>query len=377
MEKIKASIAVISYQNADEYAHPFLMNFMKNLNDNFDEVIFVYDCGAFKSFYAFERHASDTRIRLYVNYYVKYKKTLALFIGKLREIKFSNEKKIIIAIDDFLYYFTRKYREEKIILWSWDLFSEDNNFTSSAGFYNAFVKKNKNSIESSSGIIIHDSDRLNLFQRYFDVKMSNYVFLPESRNDCETSRIVSEKKTTTKKEEFTIVQSGYICSIRGSEELLDAYNSMASCFKVFLRGYVSPDMRDKIHISKREVRVSENIIPADKISETLGACDIGFVGYKEKDQNHRYIIHASGQFVEYIKLGMPVISFASDIFNDFVDRQRIGASAESADGIARAAEIIVRNYNEYSKNARKLYENSYRQNSIFNERILDFISREL
>jgi glycosyltransferase involved in cell wall biosynthesis len=111
------------------------------------------------------------------------------------------------------------------------------------------------------------------------------------------------------------------------------------------------------HAGKGKVLLSLNPLPYEELSKVFTSADIGLAIYsKEHGDNFGIIGSASGKLFQYIKYGLPVI--VSDLagLRELVEDHQMGIVVNSPSGIPAAIEGIMKDYDRFSNNARKAFE---------------------
>lgn len=275
---------------------------------------------------------------------------LLKFIFKNMKTKYSQ----IVVIDNFAYIATSIF-SKKTILWSHDFVTNDQPHKKS--FYqwiifkgtSFFLKKNKK-------IIIQDIDRLKLFCESYHLNMSslNVFYLPVSSR----SIVREEFKRTLLVPK--VLQIGGINQYRScSHDLVLQYQKSSKKYELYLHGFF--DKHSILFIKKQDQIpfCSTLELNASDVFKIVDKCDIGFIGYRSENLNFYYIAHASGQLVEFLKLGKPIIAYGATNMLDLVDKYKLGYSLQNINNLDYAIEYIALNYTELSSNCTKLFNDVY------------------
>ncbi|MFC1965998.1 hypothetical protein ACFLWI_03520 [Chloroflexota bacterium] len=432
MNKIKASILVIGFQKEDHNMYPHLYDCLQNLRNTYDDVIYVGDGDQHEGLYSIDSNLRgilhifsfktwlqafralfikfspyagrrrrpveknedanikhdgnlaetiDFRIFLLagkflvnrlcsvVTSFVSYVRRQRRLRKNLKNVRFKYDKRLVLAIDHTSCFAAEKYFPGKVVLWSFDILTKDYPMRIKNGFLER-PTTSKDALRARA-LIIQDEQRKKLLEESIGVTFPNTIYLPVSLNDSEFCRKASESRQ--KKTSFAtvnIVQSGWIVKNRWSDKLIDEYQNWPTWYKLNLRGFIGSDIRSKLLNIKRMPYLSESIYDNTRLPEILNNHDIGFVGYAEKDSNHKYIENASAQLVNFLRLGLPVIGCGSPLFNDFVTKQNIGIGVSPTEETEGAIRKIIDNYSFFSHNARRLYESRYNLNSHFDKYLI-------
>jgi hypothetical protein len=259
----------------------------------------------------------------------------------------------ILAVNCYIYVVsTMIFRTKKIFLWSFD-FIDERNQTYNTPRHRILIKAVQNSFSKHKKIIIQDKERLNVYLKSYHLEDIPNVafFLPVSVPDVNSTSLRHIKPR--------IMQLGFIHSDRYSDQLLEHYQKNYGYYDLFLKGYSFPDF---ISIFKKyEVQPFFSTLKTHyKYMYTIvDYCDIGFIGYKNKDNNHYYIAQASGQLVEFLRLGKPIISIGDTNLNPFIEENSIGIIITSMNQLQFAIDDIMVNYDKYSENCRKTFKKDF------------------
>ncbi len=200
---------------------------------------------------------------------------------------------------------------------------------------------------------------------------SKVIYLPVSLNDSDFCRKAAEDRQ--KRNSFpvvNIIQNGWIIIDRLSDKLVDAYQNWPSFYKLHLHGFLDGTMESKIRNAQRMPHISTFLYSNESLPQILNDYDIGFVGYAERSSNDRHMENTSSQVVSYSRLGIPVIGCGSSLFNDFVNKQKIGIGISSIEEMEDAIKKIIENYPLFASNARKLYESRFNLTNLFHGYLL-------
>ncbi|MFZ3059418.1 MAG: hypothetical protein WA102_06705 [Candidatus Methanoperedens sp.] len=415
INKMKVSIVVIGFQKEDHKMHPHLYDFLQNLRIIYDDVVYIGDGDQCENLYYIDRdirnildvfnfkklhhnytnlkrkcddslkHESDNiyaeTIFLKLFYlavkkffgrffnlykdFLSYTKRKRRLIKNLKNVKVKYDEGFVLAIDPTSWFVAEKYFPGKAVFWSYDILTKDYPLRIKNGFLEKLITSQE--FLKAKALIIQDEQRKKLLEESVGISFPNTIFLPVSLNDSEFCRKASENRM--KRNAFStvnIVQSGWIVKSRWSDQLIDVYQNWPTRYELNLRGFVGVDIKNMLLNVKRKPHVSESIYDNTCRSQILNNYDIGFVGYTEKDSNHKYAENASSQMVDFLRLGIPVLGCGSSLFNDFVNKQNIGMGITSPEEMEEAIKKIIDNYSFFSYNARKLYESRFNLNNIFN-----------
>jgi len=263
----------------------------------------------------------------------------------------------IIAVDQYAYAIAcLVFRGKTVVLWSHDIYgyakhSIDNSFMRS------YRKIQKHFLTKNQKIVIQDGDRLDLLKRILliedDVQLDVF-FMPIFLNnvDIELTRSRLPVKPI-------VLQCGGLSCERLSDRLLRHYQNNYAHYTLFFHGFVTNEIMSLINESEMLPIISNARVPGDKVSQIIDKCDIGFIGYSQTDLNFYYISRASGQLVEFLRMGKPVIVLSETNMNEFVELHNIGIGIKDIGQLNDAIETIKANYAFYSANCLDCFSKYY------------------
>jgi hypothetical protein len=153
------------------------------------------------------------------------------------------------------------------------------------------------------------------------------------------------------------MQSGGIGAYRCSDLLLTHYQSNYGFYRLYFHGFIFEEIKTQLTKCAVQPMVSSRFIAPQYISQLNDYCDIGFVCYAdEENMNFFLIANASGQFVEFLRLGMPVISMGKTNLGRFVREHEVGLEIENMSEMTGAIEAIKKKYTLYSENCFKCFD---------------------
>ncbi|OUL21859.1 hypothetical protein [Nostoc sp. 106C] len=262
---------------------------------------------------------------------------------------------IILAIDNFLYVISSWFFLEKTILWSHDFvgYDEVKNKHLIQSIISNLTRKR---LSKNQKLIIQDTERLHVFLRSINYEgiPEDIFFLPVSLPPVKLPEKISIESQLP-----VLMQSGTIASWRYSNELIKCYQKSYKKFNLFIQGFVSEEIERLLKKLEISPLINSSRVSPDQLSEIIKLCDIGFIGYAIGDVNHYYISSASGQLVEFIRCGKPVIVRSKTNLQHYVEENKIGVAIKNIDELVPAIYKIQTNYQEYSSNCTKIFQKSF------------------
>lgn len=406
MNRIKASIAIIGFQKEGPGMYPHLFDFLHNMRESFEEVIYIDDDDRGEHLYLVEYYirtalsclglrgvAANIKLdsiqsgtsenkKLSVVFIVYLLKKIFMYVVrqfrliiKIRTIKFRHDKKIIIAIDHTAKYFAFKLTKGcPIIFWSFDVLAEDAPWRIKNGLLEKIITSG--SVKFDDVLMIQDSNRKKLLEKSVGKFFNKTIYLPVGLNDSEYCQFAAEKRANRDCIDVVkIIQCGLLSEIRLSAVLIDEYQKWPSSFELFLHGKIcGKAVEQKLRNVTKIPVISSKLYDNDMLSKFLDSFDIGFVGYGETDSNFIFVENASTQLIGFLRLGIPVIVCGSEKLNDFIEENQVGVAVGSIKDMEEKIRVLIDNYAFYSSRARQLYLDRFNLNTIFASNLIPSIT---
>ena len=261
----------------------------------------------------------------------------------------------ILCIDNFTYILTSLILKQKPILWSHDFNGYDEESYNSA-IFKSIYRLTRKFLSTNGKLVIQDQERLNFFLKTikYENQPKNVFFLPISLPPVKSS----QKSFAIESNIPTVMQIGYIADWRSSDQLIKLYQEEFEKFNLFFHGFILDEILEQINKAQiLPLTCSLRVLP-DKMPQLIQLCDIGFISYFA-DLNHFYIKNASGQLVEFIRCGKPIIVHGNNDLQPYVEKNNIGVSIKTFDEFMPAVHRIMKNYSEYSYNCISIFNEFY------------------
>lgn len=337
----KQDILIIGFQKYDEDMYPHLYCFIDQLSKH-----------ANIKYYHFRERGWFINLNL-----LKIVRILLISIVDTAGLLFQKGKyQYIIAIDQYAYTVACLiFWEKSVVLWSLDIYDYDlHSFVNY--FMKVYLKIQRYFLAKNQKIIIQDRDRLNLLKNILhleNVRLHTY-FMPVCLNRVDTC--LDESISSVKP---ILLQCGGLSRERLSDKLLHHYQNNYMYYTLFFHGFITDEIMSLINNSDVWPIISNIRMPGDKVSQIVNKCDIGFIGYSQTDLNFYFISRASGQLVEFLRIGKPVIVMSETNLNEFVELHNIGVGIRHLDQLNEAIEMIMANYAFYSENCLDCFGKNY------------------
>lgn len=280
------------------------------------------------------------------------------------------DRDTVIAIDHFAYAVAcRVFKKRQVILWSFDIIGDDTPVHGSF-FAQLFLKPSAKSLARNKRVIIQDPDRLELLARSLavDAKKLDVFYMPVSLDATE-----AVTRTISSSVRPRLMQSGGIGKYRSSDKLLAHYQTHHADYRLYLHGFLFPEIDEQLRSSTFQPLVSTRTIDARQIHHLTDLADIGFISYEDEDsQNFFLLSHASGQLVEFLRVGIPVIVMGKNNLPRFCQEQGIGLAITDMAELGNAIKSIMASYSQYSSRCRVCFKQNF-DLAHFTPRMLDWL----
>ncbi|MBN2964467.1 hypothetical protein JWV37_06725 [Sulfurospirillum sp. T05] len=262
----------------------------------------------------------------------------------------------VIAIDNLAYVFCCLLFENVILL-SFDFVTEkEKNFHSVVQHQ---IRKNvKKYLNKKKKIIIQDTLRYELFLRThsFEVTELDVFYLPVSLPAVKEHDFCMLKRKKTKP---LVLQIGGISEDRSaSQSIIDEYQK-GLCYTLKLHGFITESVRLYSENVRKKPVLSELLDDEQSVHSVVETCDIGIVCYNVSNENFYLTAFASGQAVEFLRCGKPLIVYGHTNLKKHIENHRAGIGIESLDDLEKCVEDITKEYEKFSSNALKLFKKYY------------------
>ena len=281
--------------------------------------------------------------------------TLALDTFTLVIKRIKNDFDVVLAVDNFAF-FIASLLFKRVVLWSHDFVTHDQD-RCSAWIHRWIRDRVSSALMNNAEIVIQDAVRLSVFRKRYapeNAKNFNVFFLPVSLSPC-PYRLPLPHRTRP-----VILQIGGISSGRSmSDLLLDSFQTGREVYDLVFHGFIQKNMWPKFSAAQHMPWVSSVPFSPDDVYRIVENCDIGLIAYSDSNLNFTHISKASGQLVEFLRCGKPVIVIGNTDLQLFVKNKAIGIAIDTPNELERAVKKIMRDYDRFSSNCRLLFDSDY------------------
>jgi hypothetical protein len=221
-------------------------------------------------------------------------------------------------------------------------------------------------------VIIQDEERAGMLIRENGIHPQRTFLLPVAPEaDANTGkRDILRRKFGIPPNKKIVIHAGSFEEWTCATELLNSIEHWpAECVLVVHAKYHSRDLkRYRKRLGKNvtgRVVFSGDPLPPEEYGKMLASADIGLVLYKgvTGSRHAKYLGRnittiglSSGKFSSYMKYGLPTVSFRQETYRRLLHQYRFGEDVDDFHDIPSALARIMREYDTYSEQARKLFQ---------------------
>lgn len=367
-------VLVIGFNPYDERMYPHVYDVLRTIENYCDLIYFGEDDRGRTLFRLGETPLPLFRPRLWRGLGVRILTYYRKIIGIQNKIKklFDKDIDIVIAIDHSALHYASKYLKEntRLVFWSLDIIAQDHPWMVSF-LIRKLISENRKEIKKCDLIIIQDHHRAAVLDSILNSHNINKLYLPVSLSSDLFFETEAERRSSqVLHEHITLMQLGSIAPGRNSHRIIDAFQKMPDNIFLILKGNTSDEIRTLTGKTVRKPILHPGRSETFReMREIVNQADIGIIACEMKDINNYFFSMASGQLVEYLRLGIPVIVLDMMELGEFVDRNKCGLSIAHESQLEDAIHQIVKNHDSFSRDAystfRKFYDiELYRENLI-------------
>jgi len=277
-------------------------------------------------------------------------------LTKLLVLRIFRRFDAVIVIDHFLAAVAMWiYPTDHVIFWSHDIICSDSDFAQYR-ISKILLTANAKLIRNGARLLIQDEDRRALLEESIgcqvpqDRRFIAPIFLTALTSPPPIKRLNGRPK---------LLQIGHLSWIRHSDELLQHYSENTNLYELLCHGVPDHSFRNALKIIQRRPALSTVLIPSNQLWKIISECHIGFLGYRFEDKNAYLLARASGQAIEFLRLGKPVIVLSHSTLNELINQRGAGIGITSITQLGEAVETIVSQYEKYVKAAKSLFDEDF------------------
>jgi len=267
---------------------------------------------------------------------------------------------LVLAIDFMALVLGAAASSKPLVLWSHDFISFDeeryrrriNHWWLSA-VRQALVRKKRR-------VIVQDADRCELLEASLGLEIGSLCpfYLPVSLPPV-TSHVGVDCAGAWEGKP-RVMQIGGLSEWRSRTDfLLEQHKLGHGRFELLLHGRVQQDVARQLESLNPKPILDESWLACDRIPEVVGQCSVGFVGYTPTDRSFFLLKNASGQLVEFLRCGKPVLSMGTNNIAELLESEGAGCGVSNSTDFFGALDRIHADYRRFSYNAKVLYDRHY------------------
>lgn len=352
----RKTIIVIGFEDFSERMYPHTHAVMNALSEKFNILYNGCDDRGISLITLSEESASDDG----GSWDFKRIKKIAKATFDEKKIKykiknfFNRNYDLVIAVDHSALYHTFHYSHKNIpiVFWSHDIITEDhpwNNYDR----IRAMLSFNQLNNHRCKLYVVQDHNRGKLLDSAMGTEEGEHFYLPVSLPEDDFSRNIADRKMmgNPSGEKTRLMILGSVHEIRGSDLIIKKISEFSKEVELIIQGFISKKIRDligTIEIKPECHHIHKVLSDSRKIISTA---DIGIIHNISEISNDKYYSMACGQFVEYARMGIPVIVLFNDDIGNFVEENKCGIYIRNIRDIREAIFSIRKKYSCFSRNS--------------------------
>jgi len=370
-------VLVVGFEPRDEKMYPHTYDVLRIIENHCDLVYFGDDDRGSIS-YSLGGTPTSFHPRRWAGFFRRLLTGYRRILGIQNEIKklMDNDAETVIAIDHSALHYVCKFLKgnTRLIFWSLDYFSQDHPWLASY-WIRRLARENREDINKCDLIIIQDNKRAAVLDSILNSHNIPKFYLSVSLEADAFSEAEAQKRLSRVFDgNITLMQLGGIQSERNSHAIMDAYQKMTDNILLVFKGSMSDQVHTLVEKAVRKPSVYPKSTTFKEMREMISQADIGIIACGLKTLNNYFFSRASGQLVEFSRLGIPVIVLDIEELGEFVDRNKCGLSISNVSQLDYAIQQIVQDYGNYSRAAhstfRKFFDIELYRESLINEILL-------
>ncbi len=154
-----------------------------------------------------------------------------------------------------------------------------------------------------------------------------------------------------------ILYVGLLTKHRRIEELIQIAGELGEDEYLYLHG---PDFTSNTeYSSQKKLTISKATLPEGELSTLVATSDIGVALYFNEPTNDRLTAFSSHKIALYLKYGKPIIVPRNESYEDLMGVYPCGEMIDNISEIPTAIKKIIKNYDDYSRQALLAFDHFY------------------
>ncbi|MDD5570109.1 MAG: hypothetical protein PHD97_03030 [Bacteroidales bacterium] len=367
----KKKIFIIGYNEFNEKMYPHLFEFLKLIENDFELVYYGKDDRGYLSYSQTEKTTGISFLKK-LRVIKSYNSEINSIKNGIKKILESEIFDVIIAIDhSAINYVSESIGNKgktKLIFWSHDILTNDNPLYAESKYIRKLIENNKINIQNFDLIIIQDQARAAVLDSVLNTHNIKKFYLPVSvKTDNNSPGIAAVKSKREVFETINLLQIGFICEERFSDNILNEYLKTKTKINLSFLGHISDKLKDMTEKADKKVSLYEIQSSYTEMRKIISNSDIGIIGIRTKTLNNHFYSKSCGQMVEYLRFGIPIVIIGNEELGEFVENEKCGVSIDDCNELNKSFEKIISNYADYSTNSIKTFNKYFDINIYYSD----------
>jgi glycosyltransferase involved in cell wall biosynthesis len=233
------------------------------------------------------------------------------------------------------------------------------------------------SIISANMVVTMDDHHATFICAQTGISKNKCVILPNAvsgplngrRND------LLRKRFSLQESDVLLLHAGGIGHAQQSLELADMAREWGNRYHLIFHAHCRMDGEQYFQQFANTLQKSQNVhlnnepVSMEQLDNLVGSADIGIAWYDHDLLGYRAELLglAAGKIGRYLKNGLPVIARNLPTIKEYLDRYECGICVDRLDEITAAIDTIKNDYERYSKNALRCYEELWKPEPYLQE----------
>lgn len=227
-------------------------------------------------------------------------------------------------------------------------------------------------------IVIQDKNRAQYLMRDHGVREEQFVYIPVSglRERYEQKNDYFRRKFGIDEEKKIVLQAGSIKPGMMSLELAQAAQEWDDDTVLVLHTF-NAELIDAEYLHQikqltkaKKVYLDLQAVSWDELPLLLSSADVGLAFYWNRTHNYVEIGNSSNKLVQYLQVGLPVVTIDFPTLKEVVERFKCGECVKEPREIKAALRTIFTDYSWYRSNAFTCYDEKYKFKNYFNSLLM-------
>ena len=226
-------------------------------------------------------------------------------------------------------------------------------------------------------VVTMDEHHANFICAQTGISRDRCVFLPVAASGPSNYRKneLLRKRFFLEENDFILLHAGGIGAAQQSLELANKARGWGNHYHLIFHAHCRMDGEQYFQQFARTLKEAKNVhlnnepVAKEKLDTLVSSADIGLAWYDHELLGYRAELLglAAGKIGRYLKNGVPVIARNLPTIREYLDKYKCGICADTLEEIPRAIETIKNDYERYSKNALRCYEELWKPERYLQE----------